>query len=179
MRRLQTQAEIEKRKKRTIAILSLFMLFIMVVSSLGYSFLSNTGSSSDNEAPAEQGLGQGLLKIDYGGQIFYLQSSQEEIKDIALNVNIIPQTYFGKNLYISSDNQGILQEISSTIGRFSLRAQEACYGQCEKNLPEKNCTDNLIVWKESAESKVSQEDNCVFIEGDMRTVDAFIYKVFS
>ena len=174
MRRLQTQAEIEKRRKRTIAILSLFMLFIMVVSSLGYSFLSNTGSSNE-ENPVERGQ----LKINYGGQTFNLISTEEEIKDIQINVNVLPQIYFGKTLYISSDNQGIFQEIASTIGRFSARAQEACYGLCEKNLPEKNCTDNLIVWKESAESNVSQEDNCVFIEGDMKTVDAFIYKLFS
>lgn len=175
MRRLETKIESEKKRKRTITTLSIIMLSIMVLSTLGYSFLSNTETPSDEENIIETGNSQ----INYGGQTFYLINSREETKDIGINTNILPQAYFGKTLYIVSDNQGIFQEIASTIGLFSSRVQEACHGPCERNLPEKNCTDNLIIWKESQENKVSQEDNCVFIEGDLRTVDAFIYKLFS
>jgi regulator of sigma D len=56
--------------------------------------------------------------------------------------------------------------------------QEACYGSCERNLPEKNCTENIIIFKDSKENSVTQQDKCVFIEGDLRTVDAYIYKLF-
>ncbi len=175
MRRLETKIESEKRRKRIVSILSTFMLSIMVLSVLGFSFLSNTGDSSNEEGNPNQGQ----LKIDYGGQTIYLMSTQEDIENISININILPQIYFGKTLYIVSENQGILQEIASTIGLFSSRVQEACHGPCEKNLPERNCTDNLIIWKESEENKVSKEDNCIFIEGDLRTVDAFIYNLFS
>jgi len=100
------------------------------------------------------------------------------IENIPVDISLTPESYLGGNIYIESDNQGILQELASTIGSFS-RLQEACYGKCEENLPEKTCDDNLIVWKESAENKVYQENNCVFIEGDISAADAFIYKLFN
>ena len=85
--------------------------------------------------------------------------------------------YAGSTVYVVSENQAVFFEISATMGRF-LRVQEACYGPCEEDLPEKNCTDNLIIWQDSPENKVYQEENCVFIDGDMRTVDAFLYDLF-
>jgi hypothetical protein len=36
----------------------------------------------------------------------------------------------------------------------------------------------MIVWQKGAENKVYQKDNCVFIEGDMKAADAFLYKIF-
>ena len=69
-------------------------------------------------------------------------------------------------------------EISLSLGRYTGRIQEACYGKCDKDLPEKDCTQNLIVWKDSAENKVYSQGKCVFIEGDLRAVDAFLYKIF-
>ena len=174
MRKLQTKEELEKKSKFKKSIMSFILLFIMLISTLGYSFLSNTPSQDDASNVASD-----KITLQYQGNDFILLSSYDEIKDISINISQIPEMYSGKILYIDSKNTGVSQEIASSLGKFSSRVQGACYGACEENLPERNCTDNLIIWKESKESKVFQEDNCVFIEGDMRAVDAFIYKLFS
>lgn len=174
MRRLETKEEAEKKRKLKTSIISFVLLIIMLLSTLGYSFLSNTSSKND-----ANNVTSGKITFQYQGNDFILLSSYDEIKNISVNISQIPEMYSGKILYIDSKNIGVSQEIASSLGKFSSRVQGACYGACEENLPEKNCTDNLIIWKESKESRIFQEDNCVFIEGDMRAVDAFIYKLFS
>jgi hypothetical protein len=63
------------------------------------------------------------------------------------------------------------------LARYASRFQEACYGECEKDLPEKDCSEKLIVFRESEVKKVYEEGSCVIIEGDMVAVDAFLYRV--
>lgn len=164
------------------------MLFLMVFSTLGFAFIFNPG---DNSAANTDSGGQtqtlqnnerktGKIDFQYGGQYLRLLSNYEDIEEIVVESNKKPEDYYGSVLYIDAENHGILQEIATTVGLASSRVQEACYGSCEENLPERNCTDgNLIVWKESEENRVYQEEQCVFIEGDMNAVDAFIYKLFN
>ena len=107
-------------------------------------------------------------------------SNYEDIEEIVVESDKKPEDYLGNVLYIDAENQGVLQEIAGTVGLASSRVQEACYGSCDENLPERNCTDgNLIVWEENDENRVYQEEQCVFIKGDMGAVDAFIYKLFN
>ena len=181
MRRIQTREEIEKKRKINTAILSTIMLFLLVLSTLGFAFLSGPSSSSNQNTGNSQQNTSGTDKINfvYQNTIFNLISTYNSIANISINTTTSPESYSGRILYIDSNNTGIFQEIASTIGRFSSRVQPACYTTCEQNLPEKNCTDNLIIWRESQENKVFQNENCVFIEGDMRAVDAFIYKLFN
>lgn len=173
MRKLLTKEELEKKRKFRNSIISISLLLIMLFSTLGYSFLSNT--SPQNE---ENDINSDKIAFQYGGKDFALLSSYDEIKNISVDISLIPEMYSGKILYIVSKNTGVAQEIAYSLGKLSSRVQMACYGACEEDLPEKNCTDNLIIWEESQESRVFQEDNCIFIEGDMRTVDAFIYSLF-
>ena len=88
--------------------------------------------------------------------------------------------YAGKQLYVASDNNAVLQEIGLNLGNYVPRVHRACLGVCEDNLPEKSCDgeDNLIVWNSDASvGGVYQEQNCIFIDGDLRAVDAFLYKI--
>ena len=78
---------------------------------------------------------------------------------------------------VSGNSQGLNQALGF-LGPFVSRIQEACYGPCEEDLPEKSCEDNLIVVKESEESKIYQEENCIFIEGGTGAIDAFFYRLF-
>ncbi len=188
MRRIETKEENERKRKRNVKILSLTMLFLMVFSTLGFAFIfnpsSNSGVNQDSgeqtQLPQDNVRKTGKINFQYGGQYISLISSYEDVENITVEIDKKPEDYSGSVLYIDAKNQGILQEIAITMGRFSSRMQEACYGVCEENLPERNCTDgNLIVWRESSEGRVYQEDMCVFIEGDMAAADAFIYKLFN
>ncbi len=179
MRKILSQEELEKKRKRNTAILSIFMLALLLLSTLSYAVFSNPFASVNEENQPQQ-TKQPFDKISfqYQGTNIALLSTYLDIENIPIDISLTPESYLGGNIYIESDNQGILQELASSIGSFS-RVQEACYGKCEENLPEKTCNDHLIVWKESAENKVYQDNNCIFIEGDISAADAFIYKLFN
>lgn len=173
MRKIESAEEIEKKVKKRARLFAILMLIILVGSTAGYAFFSNIGDS--NVQPKTDN--QGRWEHTFNGQKLYLSNSPSSVENVDVKVSMTINDYAGKTLYIASENTGIVTEISSTLGLFTSRTQLACYGKCEKNLPEENCTENLIVWKSSAENKVYQSDKCVFIEGDMRAADAFLYTI--
>ncbi len=173
MRRIESAEEIERKAKRRARLFAVMMLIILVGSTAGYAFFSNIGDS--NIQPNDDN--QGRWEHTFANQKLYLSNSPSAVENVDVEVSMTINDYAGKSLYIASENTGITTEISSTLGLFVSRTQLACYGKCEENLPEKNCTDNLIVWKSSAENKVYQADKCVFIEGDIRAADAFLYTI--
>ncbi len=176
MRRLETREDIERKNKLRKSILTIIILLLLLVSTLGYAFLSNSNTSKNN--PKDQTDKSDRISFSYQDMPINLISTYNDMENISVNITAILYDYSGKNLYISSKNQGILQEIGSTLGRLSPRVQEACYLSCVENLPEKNCSDNLIVWRESPINKVYQNESCIFIEGDIRSADAFLYRLF-
>ena len=178
IRKIQNQVDIDKKNKRSKAILSIFLLLLLVLSTLGYAFFSNP-LPDEEEITNTTPISNEKIKINYQGSIISLISTQEEIENISVNLNITPENYAGKVLYLDVKNEGILSELASNVSSISSRIQEECYVKCQENLPEKTCTDNLIVWKESSVRKVYQENNCIFIEGDIRSADAFLYKLFN
>lgn len=183
MRRIEIREELEKRRKRNTAIISISLLGLLVLSSLGFAFISGFGykNNANNQNAQNDNSVNDKITINYGGQSFSLLSRYDDIKNIDVEINSKPEDYAGQILYADISNHGVFGEIASSLGKFTGGMQEACYGKCEKNLPEKNCTGNanLIVWNQSLENKVYQKDKCVFIEGDIKAVDAFIYKLFS
>ena len=188
MRKILSAEEIELRQKRNTKFFGLFMLAMLVISTLGYAFLSNPVTdtkSSNSETSSSNSALPGKLqpfgnqwKLNYFGQNLVFTSSSETAKKIPVEMNLTLSSYEGKSLYLAIDNQAVLYEISSTLGKYASPTQQACYGSCAQNLPEKNCSSNLIVWNSSNENIVYQEDNCIFINGDIRAVDAFLYKLF-
>lgn len=179
MRRLQTKEEIEKKKRLNNIILSSVMLLILLLSTLGFAFLSNPSSSNNGENTEQDSLPSDRISFVYQGTPINLLSSYNEIENITVNIAKHPLDYSGKTLYINTENQGALQELAINLQKLSPNIQQACYGSCEENLPEKNCTDELIIFNESLENKVYQQDNCIFIEGDIRAVDSFLFKLLS
>lgn len=184
MRKIQSPQEIEKRKKRNMVLLSVFMLAVLVFGTVEYGFASNRGGTQDNGTEgnaAESGLTSvgDQWALNFQGQVIYFTNSLDSTRNTTLNTSKTLSGYSRAPLYISSDNPSITNELRLSLGRFTPRLQEACYLSCpEKDLPEKNCTDNLIIWKDSFENRVYEEENCVFIEGDLRAVDAFLYELF-
>ncbi len=188
IRKIQTPEELERKKKRNARIISVSMLLLLLISSLGFAFITSSptsnpeGSGDSNsqfEETSEERTENDRIQVQYQGTTFNLLSTYNEIKNITINTTISPSNYSRSTLYISANNTGILQEFGSTIGKLSPRLQKACYGPCGENIPEKNCSDYLIVWTESEKNEIYQEDKCVFIKGDMRAVDAFIYNLFN
>ena len=176
MRDIETQATKDRKRQRNSRIISIFFLSILILSSVGYAFLAYQPSADANSNIQNNG---NRWVIQYQDQTLAFSSSPASTADVSISINKELSNYVAKPLYIVSDNEGISYEIASNLGRYAQRTQLACYGDCEDStLPEKTCSDNIIVWISSQENKVYQDNNCIFIEGDMRAVDAFLYKIF-
>ena len=173
-------AEAEKKRKN-VKIFSYVILGMLILSSIGYAFLANPNSTTNrNENNSTNGLIQNgnswIFRLNNVDFVFYY--SPEELKGIQNNILFNINSYAGKEIYIDSPNLGVSQEIFNKLGYFATKIQEACYGNCTTDLPEKNCNDYLIVFRENLNNSISQEENCVFIDGDLRAVQAFEYKLF-
>lgn len=178
IRRIESSEESERKRKRNTLILSIVMIGILVFSTAGY--FSMREDSGDSSSEGVQNTGNGWL-FKYGDQQIMVDSSLDDAKNVSVILFKRVDDYYGKTVYVASDYDAEFYEIYQSLGKYTGRMQQACYGDCEKDLPEKNCNDTLIVVKRTNESetgKVYEKDNCVFIEGDMKAVDAFIYKVF-
>jgi hypothetical protein len=177
IRKLQSAEEIEKKKKRNMLIASIVLIAILVFSTAGYfSSDSDNGNTKNNKNISEIG---NEWVLDYGGQYLRFSNPPEVAENVSMNFNYLIDDYSGKVAYVASDSDSASYEIGASLGRYTQRMQGACYGKCDKDFPEKNCTDYIIVFSKSNEtSRVYQEQNCIFIEGDLKAVDAFLYRVF-
>lgn len=179
MRKILTAEQIEKRDKKRARLLTILMLVLLLGSTAGYAFFSGTSDKASKSSNGLQQIGNQWVLTSNGTQ-FAFSSSPDSAREVNISSLIYDlNSYYQKPLYIVSNSSYAAYEIASTLGKFASRAQEACYGNCTLDLPQKNCTtDLLVVYNESLiENKVYQKDNCVFIDGNMTAVDAFLYKV--
>jgi hypothetical protein len=180
IRKILTAEQIEQRNKKRTRILTILMLVLLLGSTAGYSFFSgsdNTGSTNNNGEIQQVG-NQWVWTSN--GQQFAFSSSPDSAKEVNISSLVYDfNSYYQKTLYIASNDSLASYEIASTLGRYASRVQGACYGPCLLDLPQKNCTtDLMIIYNGSvADNSVYQKDNCVFINGNITAVDAFLYNV--
>jgi hypothetical protein len=176
MRKIETGEQIERRRKRNAKIGGIIMLLILVISSAGYAFISSDSETGGNKSGGVYGVGD-RWALDVNGGTLYFSHSLENVSDIIVDTSFSLNDYYQKPLYVVSDNPIITNEVGLSLGKYVIRMQNACYENCTSDLPEKNCSDNLIVYNPKIENKVYQKDNCIFIDGDLRAVDAFLYRI--
>jgi hypothetical protein len=175
MRKILTPEEIHKKESRRNRIISMVLLLIMLGSTIGFAFLYKGEDSTKSNSKVVNYGNQWVAQI--GDAQFVFSSSPDEMNSTSIILLSSVGQFSGKPLYIDSQNSAFYNEIYSTLGRYAQRVQGACYDSCENStLPEKTCSDNLIVIKESQKNKVYQNQSCIFIEGDMRAVDSFLYR---
>ena len=182
LRKIKTPEQMQKKKHRDQIIVGTAMIFLLTISVLGYSLISNiTGSGSS--VASELGLKfvrqNGLWKTTIGNTEFGFQNLPSEVSNVSINGSFNLTQYLNKPMYFVNPNENYV-EVLNNIGRYALRYQEACIANetCNGDLPTKTCDDNLIIFKQSEKSAVYQYRNCVYILGDStRSADAFLYKV--
>ena len=181
MRQIKTREEIERREKRNKKIIGFFFIFIMILSTAGYAFFSYGGGNQNNnnlDNSSQNHNGRYWVQ-SVGGQEFYFTNDLDAIRNVSVSISNGLGDYVGSDIFVDSDNELAFNEVGINLARNAGRFQKACYGNCDEDLPEKNCDSNLIIFKESQEEKVYQEQKCIFIEGrsDLKSVDAFLYKI--
>lgn len=179
MRKLVSKHEKEKSKRRNQIILGVILVFVMVVSTLGFGFGGRGGSSN---------------KITYNGVEFVEQNSlwtagnfvfkynPNQVSDIGFIMKTI-YDYQGLPLYIYSEHPEAELEIYTNLNQIAQRVQRACIEgeECIGDLPMKTCSDNFIIIKENINNSITQEDNCIYIIGAeeelVKLADQFLFKI--
>ncbi|MFH0808489.1 MAG: hypothetical protein V1888_02635 [archaeon] len=183
MRKIKTMEDIERIRRRNNLIMGVIMIGLMVFASLGYSLMSADGESTSkiSELGFDFVRSDGLWKVAIGEEIFGFQYLPSEVSDVDVNLSIELSEYSGQVLYFANPSEGA-SELLNNIERYILRYQEACLDSenesCEGDLPIKNCSSNLIVFEFGNDTKVYDNESCVYVVGDsVRGVDAFLYEV--
>ncbi|PIN80570.1 hypothetical protein COV16_00605 [Candidatus Woesearchaeota archaeon CG10_big_fil_rev_8_21_14_0_10_34_8] len=190
MKALESREKKEKKAKRNQLIVAVIMAAILLASSLGYSFYSKENSGSSTKTSKYGGYTfimneNGFWQITLSDLTFMTRFNPSELENISIPILVNSNTYLDRPLYLvsfSSSEKEAANEIARNLGYFPSRIQPSCVEgrQClADNLPVKNCTDNVIVLSENNKTRISREDNCVFIEGEniIKSADSFIFKV--
>lgn len=181
MKKIQTTAILaaaEQRRRRIggIVIIALLLMSTAGFALSGVSFGGNGGNGNQGDGPVYNGQ---YWIYDLGGQQYsFINPASELDFSVAEGMTKNLADFSGKQIYLDSDNAAALQEILLNLGRHTPRISEACYGECDRDLPEKTCeSEPMIIVRTSESQIIREEQKCVFIEGDLKTVDIFLYKM--
>lgn len=177
MRSLQNETVHAKTQRRNYRILGILLIVLMVGSSLGYAFSlfgdSKQDSSSTDNEPYFDGT-QWIITV--GGAPFYLTYGPSDVANVSIEGAPSLGDFVGKTAYVASDDEAARQMVLQLLSRYTERVQAACYGPCEdSDLPEKNCTESLVVIRPLSGQRIWKNQSCTFLEGDVRTAEAYIY----
>jgi len=189
VRKLETQAEREKRKKRNQVIIGFLMTFLLVLSVAGYALFSKPGNAQAKRLTYNNIVfifESGMWHFSVHGRNFATVFSPLNTTNISLphNLEEIFANYTTAPLYFVTNNIDAVNELMQNLGSFIPRAQLACIQgeKCEGNLPVKNCQQhNIIIIKDSNTTRVSTKQNCLVIEGNyeeqLKIADAIIFRL--
>lgn len=187
MRKIVSRHEQEKKNRRTGVIVGVILIFIMLLSLLGYSF----GSSNNGEVKVNYNefefIKQGdFWTLPYSNTLLFFRHNPHQIMNINFSVKDL-NNYVGKPLYISSEDLIAEEEIARDLfyqTQIVQRVQKACLNEkdCDGILPKKTCDDNFIIIQEDEKTEIVQDNNCVFIRGQKENLivlsDEFLFKAF-
>ena len=187
MKKLVSREERERLRKRNQVVVGVILAFLMVASTLGYAIQSNLGSSQDNGNQNPSELDYNGFKFSYINGFwvignFVFRNSPKDVQDVGSGFNSA-SSYSGRPVYIQSQDESAEIEATLNLRQISERVQRACISStnCTEGLPIKTCDDNFIIIKESDVERVSQVNNCVYIEGKKENLvaltDGFLFKI--
>ena len=174
--------------------MGVFLIFIMLFSTVGFAFLNNPNDSEQNYIDNIEYKG---MEFNSDGYFWYfevddvpfvtLYNLQELVDDeVSFSSANTLSNYHNQPLYYFGSDEGASEIDRNLRSRFVLRTGEACIDgeKCEDDLPIKDCTDNLIVFKtvsDGTDERMYQEDKCVFIVARKANIakyaDAFLFDI--
>ena len=185
MRKITSEKDLEKKRKRNQLIVGLVLIGVMVFGTLGYAFQGNEKESDTNKISYNgfEFVNQNNFWVTKIGESeFIFKYNPNQVDKIEGKFETI-DNYYQKPLYIYSENDEASLEIIRNTNSVVQRIQKACFEEkdCNNNLPLKTCEDNLIIIKLGTTSKIEQKNNCVFIEGSKEELtklsDGFLFKI--
>jgi hypothetical protein len=183
IRDLESKQEIEKRKRKNQWIIGGILIIVMLGSTFGYAFYQ-LGNKTDTTKFSYNGYNF-LNENDFwtttiGSYNFMFKYNPSQVERIQTKLNYV-NTYSGTPLYVSSEDYVATAEIYQNLGNIVQRFQGACLNNtnCQEDWPIKDCSNNFIIIRIANESKIYQDQKCVFIEGKQENItqvaDEFLF----
>jgi hypothetical protein len=182
----------KRKKDRMKQFIVWGVLFIMLFSTIGYSFLGRESESIKklDYNGFEFTNQNGFWLLNIGNLEFAFKYNPNEVEEINSELKYL-DNYYEKPLYIFSESNEATSEIYTNLNQVVLRMQPACLEEdilkeynvskeCDKTLPTKTCEDNFIIISETNDTKLIQDKNCVFIqdrqENLLKITDEFLFQ---
>ncbi|MBI2043442.1 hypothetical protein HYT25_03570 [Candidatus Pacearchaeota archaeon] len=179
MKSILSKHDTEKKTKRNRMILGGILVFIMFFSVAEYALFGQdpgedaiqtaTDTENYNGFQFSEQNGYWILNVEESSFIF--SYNPNEIPRINSIVNPI-ENYQEKILYLISNNSLANSEIRVNMAQF-------VDGILETEI--ENCRQNTIIVKEGNENKITQKENCIYIEGKkedlIKITDEFLFKL--
>jgi len=187
MRRLVSREEHERRRKKNQVIAGIILVVVMVMSTLGFAIQGALGNSSGtSDSPTKVNYNGFEFTNDNGVWLignFVFQNGPADVGNTSLGILNDVTSYQDRPLYIYSEDSSARVEAYINLGNIANRVQDACIEgtTCSENVPVKTCSDNFIIIKESNNTAIKQDGECVYIEGQkddlVKLTDEFLYKI--
>lgn len=169
MRRIENEQARAKRDQRNKTILGVLLISLMVFSVAGYALIGALNGPTQTQQTSS------YWTVQRSQSQLYLLNNPDQLSAVEVVVQSSAQDYTGQPVYVATESAIGRQHLINNLVPVFGRVQDACYGSCERDLPEKSCADLLIVYNEtSVAENVRQQDNCFFVNGDTRALDAFL-----
>jgi len=191
MRRMIHKRHEEKKKKRNQIIVGSILIFVMFSSVLGYAFANFSYDAEEIDDNSQNTMDyngftfteqNGFWILNLNGESFIFRNNPNNIPKLNISGLNLLGNYYERPLYISSENIDAESEIRTNLAQFANRTKSACLKSedCSESQEIRTCDDNFIIIKEGEES-ISQERNCVFIQGRkenlVKLADSFLFKI--
>jgi hypothetical protein len=187
MRKIISKKDEGKKARRNQLIIGGILILVMIASSVGYAFTRDQTTSETQIIYKGYTFTQtsNLWYVDVGSYQFSFKYNPTQTQSINSALNPLAN-YANEPLYIYSENTAAATEIYRNLfyqNSIVQRVQSACPEgtTCSDNSPVKTCDNNFIIIRDSNSTGITQNKNCVYIEGKNENLtalsDTFLFKI--
>jgi hypothetical protein len=195
MRKIVSKHEEEKKRKRNQIVVGGILIFVMILSTLGFAFQNFIISGGTTTGNANQ-------TVKYNGFVFSQQNNYwvlntnkgrfvftynpSEINSSLDNLTLDLSSFENRTLYLySGENLNADSEVRINMKNLAGNLQEACPPGmiCSNSVNQTitaSCADNFIII-ENGTSGVRQNQNCIYISGQgdslIKLIDDVLFKI--
>jgi hypothetical protein len=189
MKKIVSKYKRKKSDRRKQIIVSVILIGILFVSTVGFAFQGSDTSSDEQESIESNGIEfieqSGYWVAEINQAVFIFRYNPEQIQETNPSLNLL-DNYYNKVLYLNSNTSEAELELFANMGQFVTRIQRACLEGEEclyEDVPIKTCEDNFIIIEQAEEKEIIPNQNCVYIRGPEQELtqltDEFLFNIFN
>ncbi len=178
MKKISSKYAEKKRQKRNQWLVGGIMIFLMVISTLGFALQGSFGTdTSESDTNTYNGYEFENVNGFWVLGRFVFAYHPTEVPDIG-NLEKSAEDYENLPLYVSSDVLPQAEsEIRVNLGQIASSVKNRAYES-----ESETCSDNFIIIKQGNNNEITQNEGCVYITGSSETntvkiTDQFLYKI--